>query len=257
MITNVPSGIWRNAVLASVVCIVASVAAVRAQQGGTAELTVNDPRPLAAAIVELERRYGWQVTYEDPQYEFVADVTDVTLAVRNDGNISKRVIVPAGGHFAFRYSLPGTAAPNPNVVLAQLLEAYHDSTSSARFRLIRTASVLHVVPVQSNDAKGFLKDRSSRLDRTIRVAGGRRLLEVLQDALKAASTADVELALGAAPLGLLTSTRIPDGNITGTTRDVLVNLLSTTGRPLSWQLFCQPQTTMCFVNLHVVERSGP
>src|SRR3984893_19497801 len=41
-------------------------------------LTVQDPRPVAAAIQELEKRYGWQITYEDPPYVHYSDLTDVS-----------------------------------------------------------------------------------------------------------------------------------------------------------------------------------
>src|SRR5437879_2804770 len=52
-------------------------------------ITVNDPRPLAAAITELELRHGWVITYEDPPYEYAADVRDVTGVVRKDSDLSK------------------------------------------------------------------------------------------------------------------------------------------------------------------------
>ena len=43
-------------------------------------VTVQDPRPVAEAIQELENRYGWQITYEDPPYIHYSDITDVTDA---------------------------------------------------------------------------------------------------------------------------------------------------------------------------------
>src|SRR5712691_5723123 len=47
-------------------------------------LSVQDPRPVAKAIVMLEARYGWIVTYEDPRYAYADDIADVTEKVRND-----------------------------------------------------------------------------------------------------------------------------------------------------------------------------
>jgi hypothetical protein len=41
-------------------------------------LTVQDARPVAKAIQELENRYGWRITYEDPPYIHNSDITDVT-----------------------------------------------------------------------------------------------------------------------------------------------------------------------------------
>jgi hypothetical protein len=42
-------------------------------------LTVRDPRPVAKAIEELDTRYGWQITYEDPPYIHDSDIPDVTV----------------------------------------------------------------------------------------------------------------------------------------------------------------------------------
>ncbi|MGH6864402.1 MAG: hypothetical protein ACRECN_09105, partial [Methylocella sp.] len=41
-------------------------------------ITVQDPRPVAKAIQELENRYGWQITYEDPPYIHYSVLADVT-----------------------------------------------------------------------------------------------------------------------------------------------------------------------------------
>jgi hypothetical protein len=41
-------------------------------------ITVQKARPVAEAIEELERRYGWQITYEDPPYVYYGDITEVT-----------------------------------------------------------------------------------------------------------------------------------------------------------------------------------
>jgi len=41
-------------------------------------LIVRNSRPVAEAIHELEKRYGWQITYEDPPYSHYSDLTDVT-----------------------------------------------------------------------------------------------------------------------------------------------------------------------------------
>jgi hypothetical protein len=45
----------------------------------TNTITVQDPRPVAKAIEELENRYGWQITCDDPPYNHYSDITDVTI----------------------------------------------------------------------------------------------------------------------------------------------------------------------------------
>ena len=41
-------------------------------------VTVQDPRPVANAIQELEKRYGWLITYVAPPYSHNSAITDVT-----------------------------------------------------------------------------------------------------------------------------------------------------------------------------------
>ena len=74
-------------------------------------LTVQDPRPVAEAILELDMRYGWQITYEDPLYIHYSDLTDVTdtnwpgtpvqslskLQAAQQPGVNNRTLVPKGG----------------------------------------------------------------------------------------------------------------------------------------------------------------
>ena len=52
-----------------------------AHQNQTAEIVVDEireTRPVAAAVHELEKRYGWVITHEEPTIEFTADLIDIT-----------------------------------------------------------------------------------------------------------------------------------------------------------------------------------
>ena len=78
-------------------------------------LTVQDPRPVAEAILELDMRYGWQITYEDPLYIHYSDLTDVTdtdwpgtpvqslsqLQAAQQPGVNNRTLVPKGGSLTF------------------------------------------------------------------------------------------------------------------------------------------------------------
>src|SRR5438128_1413597 len=48
------------------------------------KISVEDPRPLATAITMLEARFRWIITYEDPRYTNLGDISDVTERVRRD-----------------------------------------------------------------------------------------------------------------------------------------------------------------------------
>jgi hypothetical protein len=41
-------------------------------------ITVQGASPVAKAAEELEKRHGWQITYEDPPYIHNSDITDLT-----------------------------------------------------------------------------------------------------------------------------------------------------------------------------------
>jgi hypothetical protein len=52
--------------LSAILALVVSGSAWLADQ--RLNLDVNDPRPLAAALEQLEKRHGWVITYDDPPY---------------------------------------------------------------------------------------------------------------------------------------------------------------------------------------------
>ncbi|MGH6812068.1 MAG: hypothetical protein ACREDM_06875, partial [Methylocella sp.] len=47
-------------------------------------ITVQSGRRVAEAVQELEKRYGWQINYEDPPYVHYSDIVEVTDA---DGHV--------------------------------------------------------------------------------------------------------------------------------------------------------------------------
>ena len=84
-------------VLALVFVVGAPTNTATALQNASNRISVDDPRSLASAVEALERRHGWIITYEDPPYEFAADVIDVSRIARKDLDPSKpRVLVPRG-----------------------------------------------------------------------------------------------------------------------------------------------------------------
>jgi hypothetical protein len=91
-------------------------------------LALDDPRPLAQAVLELEAQFGLLITYEDPAYAFKGDISDVTATVRRDldkyqPGEAPRVLVPKGGRFVFSYDASQTH--DPLNLLRQLVTAYH------------------------------------------------------------------------------------------------------------------------------------
>lgn len=53
---------------------------------------IDYPRSVAAAVLQIEERFGWVVTYEDVRYVHPSDIVDVTEQVRRDGKMTDRVL---------------------------------------------------------------------------------------------------------------------------------------------------------------------
>jgi len=245
----------RSWIIAAALAVVFSAAALRTQ---AVTITINEPRPLAAVLTQLEDRFGWAVTYEDPLYAHPSEMTDVTATVRRDGDLSKKVFVPRYGQFTFSY--PASSGANPSrseqdALLTALLDQYHRSGNDGVFGLARSGDVVHVVPTMAKDASGSLRPYRSILDRNISIPEGSRsaldMLAAIQSAVNAGG--DPTVGLASAPTNLLVQTRVQGGATNESARSVLVRTLSATNRKLTWRLLCQPARSACLLNVHLVD----
>jgi hypothetical protein len=235
-------------------------------QGGTAaqpvrdaSIDVNGGRPLAAAVLELERRYGLVITYEDPPYLFSGDTVDITAQVSRVPNPTRRTLVPAGGAFHFAYHEEAArSATGIASVLKDLLQTYNDSGKVLGFRLDRTGEAYHIIPVSHRDATGSLVSTSPLLDATISIgAQERTALQMVEAFVNAVSRATgTKVSVGTVPLNLLMQTRVQGVATDGTARKILFDALQATGRKLSWRLLCDPAPGDCALNVRIVEAAG-
>ena len=73
-------------------------------------IRVSHPRPLEAALDQLEKKIGLPINYEDPPYECAAEIQDVTDKVQNAqqraAHPNTRILVPKAGTLAFDATLP-------------------------------------------------------------------------------------------------------------------------------------------------------
>lgn len=226
---------------------------IDAQQSTALNLSFTVARPLEAVIRELENRYGWIITFEDPPYEAAADLEDITLEAVKDLNTKAKVIAPRRRHFEFHQSR--VDASRPEEVLSVLIRDYNDSGNGDEFELRRTGAVFHVVPTVSSDAIGIRTSRQSRLDVRVTVPQGERSVMALLQMIIAQvrEQTGVHVTLGIVPQNALAQKTVRFSATNERAQDVLVRALATMEANLSWRLQCDPGSTkFCFFSIHPV-----
>ena len=122
-------------------CLVSGLA-LRAQS--PLHIRVNHPRPLEAALDELEATLGIPINYEDPQFQCANDFQNVTDQLQNAAqraaNPNARIIVPKGGSLELDSIL---ASSSPTVAdalsLANQLRVKHEANGyPGRFNVTQT-----------------------------------------------------------------------------------------------------------------------
>jgi hypothetical protein len=104
-------------------------------------LTVQDARPVSKAIEELDKRYGWQITYEDPRYSQDSDIPDVTPSIQESSGLAPGatdVTVPKAAILTF----PLPAANQDELSTAEaVVKIYNESHRGFEFAVVRGAGL--------------------------------------------------------------------------------------------------------------------
>ncbi len=207
-------------------------------------ITVQDARPVAKAIQELEKRYGWRITYEDPPYSHSSDMPDVTPSVQEGSSVApgaNRVLGPKAAILSF--PLPATNQDELSTVEA-VVNIYNESHRRFEFAVVRGARLLHVVPRKVTGLSGNLEPVKPVLDTVITIEPRERtaiaLLEEICKKVSIATNTDVDL--GTVPMNMLAQTKTSIGGSGRTARSILEQLIVETGArlSLSWRLLYGP-----------------
>jgi hypothetical protein len=216
-------------------------------------ITVQGGRPVAAAILELEKRYGWQITYEDPPYGYYSDITDVSdtdwpgvpvqspseMQLAQESGTHHRTLVPKGGSLSF--TLP-SADPDELGAVEALLKSYNESHRGFEFAVVRGASLLHVVPRKARGISGNLEPVTPVLDTVITIEPKERTSgALLEEVLKKVSIAtNTNVVMPGVPGNMLSLTKTSIGGSGKTARSILEQWLLEDGSSLSWRLLDSP-----------------
>lgn len=228
----------------------------------TVRLSVTDPRPIAAAIIEIEQRHGVAISYEDIPYAHAGDTQDVAQQVRRDLNQfpagqAPAALIPRNGTVDFAYEADRTTGEpvSLDATLAALFDAHAAAGNAGAFRVVGGAGMTHVVPAFAKDATGADAPAHAVLDTVIATgaisANGIDVLTALCDALSRQSGELV--VVGTIPANLFGNARVALPAMQGEARATLGALLAQVPAKCSWQLFHDPGLKFYALNIHTID----
>jgi len=235
----------------------AMIVVCQGQDQPPVKLSVNDPRPMAEAVKQLQEKYGWVITYEDPRLSNESDLlVETDPKHRQDHPGGRRALTPKGGTLEISYFVsPVTGKPeNPRALLQALLNAHAASDNPGRFELKQTGQVFHVIPEQVKDIRGRWVHQTSILGIPITFPEKERsVFETLGTITSAlSSAAQMRIVIGAIPLNLFVRHRTTQSASSELARDVLIRTLDSTNRKFSWRLLHDPGVNMFALNVRSV-----
>jgi hypothetical protein len=201
----------------------------------------DDPRPLAAAVLELQRRCLCVITYEDIRWteSQVEDSAEVPSPSRK----GVRVRVPKGRPLTV--TLREKLAPREmGAAFDAVLQAFEQTGSPGAFRVVASGEGFHVVPADH----ALFDVRITVPARTQSVADA--IPAILAEA---ARTSGSRILVGSVPLNLLMATTTSDGATGDRFGDVLARTLAATGKTLSWRLLYDFGMQAYYLNIHQVQ----
>lgn len=217
---------------------------------GTLKVRVNDPRPLARVLDELEQLCQCVITYEDVRLSDKRDLVQVPMGQSGEAP----TWMPRGGPFEFSYDGIVTLVHQrvPGVV-STLLHRYNGTNYPGRFALTITGTVFHVLPARPADKHAAMRPGESLLDTPIEFESTVRTmadaLEAFKDALTEVTGENVLLPL---PPSLVEPRRLVIGANSEPARDVLLRILAASRYRLSWRLLYDASMQTYTLKIHAV-----
>ena len=146
------------------------------QIGEYLHINASGPRSLLQAVEAVQQKFGWAVDYEDPQYI----VAPENPAARPSPPHRLRSMAQTGnanGGFSLQFQLGANpnAAPDEQKLLAALVDAFNQSSSSAQFKLLpQKNGGFAIVGVEAQGANGQMVAQQPLLDLPITLSRRQR-----------------------------------------------------------------------------------
>ncbi|MCC6165239.1 MAG: hypothetical protein IT182_17985 [Acidobacteria bacterium] len=239
-----------------ILVVALAAASSYAQNPPTAvEVWVEDhPRPLYEAVRQIERRFGYVVTYEDVPYVYGKNIVDVTESVARSAPATGRVLEQRHGSLVVTYTPHSrSTAGQVGEVLEATVAQMNLSGEFAQFRVDTSHGAYHVVPVARPGRDGVTEPYMAPLDAMMSAQIPERpLFEVmtrLLDGINAASGKEIRPGMiptrGGWTAVDATSERA---------RDIVHRTIRSVSSDLSWSVLCGVgQNDLCALNIHRVK----
>jgi hypothetical protein len=238
------------------ICVTLAILNASAQQPTKETLSIQNPRPVAELVSNLEERYGTAINYEDPPYQFNGDLEDVAQKVRKERK-EIPLLIPREGSIDFETMKDQKHnAVSLEAAITETLRRYADQTGMI-FSVRRNGNTLSVVPGNFRDKRGEFRSYGAIFDRKITIVPKRRRgLEYLDDVCQALSRETGSRVVTATiPYNLFAAVSIDKGVQTLPAREALALLFGSTGRNLSWQLLYDADDRTYFLNIRTVPKA--
>jgi hypothetical protein len=202
------------------------------------ELEVTSPRPVADVALELEKRFGCMVSYEDVPYYHPNDI-----AQDEEGRT-----IPRGGRLLVKYQ----TGDDVRDIIARTLAAHAASGYPGVFAWENCSSGYCILPSSFRNSAGDLQERLPLLNTKISIPAKKRTgLQLVEDVLQALSTARRESTVaGTFPINAFVQHVGVSEAFNVKVRDILLDLFRDIGLPLSWQILNDPGEAKFYLNIH-------
>lgn len=217
----------------------------------TETLSVNDPRPLAEAADQLQKRFGVPITYEDPPYLHSSEIVDLRFEpVESHVDRDHPTWIPRFGRIELTYVVSGGEHRIDDLAAAieQAIQVHASNGNAGTFRLEREREALSLIPVAAKGEDGRLAPIKPVLDTEISLPAGARpgeeLLELIMAELNRKSGFKIKHGWAVGITHAVESTRGSEP-----ARSALRRLLEAQPMKLTWRLFYDPPSREYFLNI--------
>jgi len=215
------------------------------ESAGKIHFSANSPRPLMQILEAFWQKFGWVVSYEDPQFTAPQD-----LSAAGQGDNSTQL--PNGHDFAVDVA---ANAPDEEKTLGAVIAAYNQSKNPGRFELRKLPSEgFSIAGTAAYDNNGKISPQQVPFDIPITLPSQERKLGETVNAIlqEVSNRSHIQFTLAVAPNSLLDNTKVTIGGNPVPARELLRQSLSAGQVKMYWRLIFDPTSKGYFLDIHTI-----